>query len=67
MQHFKQPRPFRVASVRLPASALAEYMFFARHDTIGSSYFVPLDRLAILNRSAAITVFPAVYEVEERS
>ena len=66
MQQFLNPRPFRIAAARLPRSILPQFVFYERHDTIGSSYFVPLDRLTILNQSAEVTVFIAVYEVEER-
>jgi hypothetical protein len=64
MQDFSDPRPFRIASVLIPHSVLADIDFVDRLDGIGPAYFVHITRLTTLNRAATITVLPTIYRVE---
>ncbi|MBA3415635.1 MAG: hypothetical protein H0U10_10465 [Chloroflexia bacterium] len=61
-----RPRPFRVATIDVPAARLVEFSFVPRLDGIGPAYFVHVDQLAILNASGPIIVLDPIYQREPR-
>lgn len=64
MQAFSHPRPFRVAVESVDASALTQFRYYSTLDGIGPAYFVPLQRLTLLNQASRIALLASIHDVE---